>query len=121
MVPYSIWMLVTLDALTERPTLIPSVLRPFAERFYLRPFAFLFTPGWPSGLFFYLLCVVLFALAFAFGFAFLAPLFAIFAAINSRACSNVTSSISRSRGSVSGTVRKRRLSTTSFGTACDDD
>lgn len=69
----STWMLVTLDALTERPTLIPSVLRPFAGRIYLRPFAFLLSPGWPSGIFFYLLCVALFALAFTFHNGFRSP------------------------------------------------
>ena len=67
----AVWMLVTLDALTEHPTLIPSVLRPFAERWYFRPFTFLFAPGWPTGIFFYLLCVLLFTLSLGYhtGFA----------------------------------------------------
>ncbi len=56
-----VWMLVSLDALTERPTLLPSLLRPFVSRWYLRPFSLLLLPGWPSGLFFYLLCVLVFA------------------------------------------------------------
>lgn len=58
-----LWMLVSLDALTERPSIIPSILRPFATHWYLRPFSLLLTPGWPSGIFYYLLCATLFTAA----------------------------------------------------------
>ncbi|MCB1229996.1 MAG: hypothetical protein KDN19_07010 [Verrucomicrobiae bacterium] len=61
-----VWMLVSLDALTERPTLLPSLMRPFAARWYLRPFFIFLAPGWPSGLFFYLLCAGLFGAALWF-------------------------------------------------------
>ncbi len=57
------WMLVCLDALTERPTLLPSLLVPFSRRWFLRPFPLLLAPGWPSGIFFYLLCAGLFTVA----------------------------------------------------------
>lgn len=58
-----IWMLVCLDALTERPTLLPSLLVPFSKRWFLRPFPLLLAPGWTSGIFFYLLCATLYAIA----------------------------------------------------------
>jgi hypothetical protein len=56
-----IWMLVSLDALTERPVLLPSILRPFARRWYLRPWALLFAPGWHTGVFFFLLCLAIYS------------------------------------------------------------
>ncbi len=55
------WMLVSLDALTERPSVIPSILRPFATRWWLRPFPLLLAPGWASGIFYFLFCAALYA------------------------------------------------------------
>lgn len=57
------WTLVCIDALTERPSVLPSLLRPFSNPWYRRPFVMLLTPGWPSGLFFYLLCALVYAAA----------------------------------------------------------
>jgi hypothetical protein len=55
-----VWTLVCLDAITERAVLLPSILLPFAKRWWLRPWTLLLTPGWHTGIFFFLLCVVLF-------------------------------------------------------------
>jgi hypothetical protein len=61
-----VWILVCLDALTERPVLLPSILLPFARRWYLRPWPFLLAPGWHTGILFFLLCALLFGGAIAF-------------------------------------------------------
>jgi len=41
-----------IDALTEPVPLIPTVARPFRRNMLVRPLAFLFTPGWHTGIFF---------------------------------------------------------------------
>ena len=46
---------VCVDAMTERPALVPSVLRPFVvTRPWSRPFMPILTPGWHTGIFFFL-------------------------------------------------------------------
>ncbi|MBL9153395.1 MAG: hypothetical protein JNK37_12955 [Verrucomicrobiales bacterium] len=57
-----VWSLVCLDALTERPVMLPSIYLPFARRWYLRPWTLLVVPGWHSGILFYLFCAGLFTL-----------------------------------------------------------
>lgn len=56
----AVWSLVCLDALTERPVLLPGLLVPFSRRWYLRPWTFFLTPGWHTGIFFLLLCAAIF-------------------------------------------------------------
>ncbi|MCB1233484.1 MAG: hypothetical protein KDM91_00245 [Verrucomicrobiae bacterium] len=51
-----------LDALTERPSVLPSVLRPFAGRFWARPLAPLLLPGWHTGMLYLVAVVAAFAL-----------------------------------------------------------
>ncbi|MCB1077297.1 MAG: hypothetical protein KDM64_05635, partial [Verrucomicrobiae bacterium] len=48
-----LWTLVCLDALTEKPVNLPSILLPFARRWYLRPWPMLLAPGWHTGIFFF--------------------------------------------------------------------
>lgn len=55
-----VWTLVCLDAITERAVLLPSILLPFARRWWLRPWTLLLTPGWHTGIIFFLLCVAIY-------------------------------------------------------------
>lgn len=41
-----------IDAITEKATLVPSILRPFVKRGPLRPSLYLLTPGWHTGVLF---------------------------------------------------------------------
>lgn len=53
-----------IDVLGEKPLLFPSVYQPFVKLGATgRLLSFFFAPGWPSGVFFTLLCCALFALA----------------------------------------------------------
>lgn len=55
----SVLGLVCVDAVTERPSMVPSVLRPFARRFPGNFLAKFLAPGWHTGILFFFLCAVL--------------------------------------------------------------
>ncbi len=52
-------IIIWIDALTEKATNVPSILRPFVKRPGLRPTMYALTPGWHTALIFILLSTVL--------------------------------------------------------------
>ncbi|NNE91375.1 MAG: hypothetical protein HKN23_06990 [Verrucomicrobiales bacterium] len=52
--------LVGIDAITESPTVLPGVLRPFSRNAITRLAAGVLVPGWHTGLRFFLICVAVF-------------------------------------------------------------
>ena len=52
-------LLVGIDSITESPSVLPGVLRPFSKLFLTRMAAGFLTPGWHTGLRYFVLCSVL--------------------------------------------------------------
>jgi len=56
--------LACVDALTENPPVFGAVLKPFSGNSITRLFAWIFTPGWHTGIAYFLLCSCLWGIAF---------------------------------------------------------
>lgn len=51
------------DALCERPSGLTSVLRPFSKGPIRRVLAWIFAPGWPTGIIYSIVCMIVFGIA----------------------------------------------------------
>jgi hypothetical protein len=55
-----------IDALTERPPIFGPVVKPLSGNIFTRLTAYFFSPGWHTGIFYFILCSVFWGTLFAF-------------------------------------------------------